>query len=297
MAGPLSGKGGLGCLVTMALASLLGGLFFTLQPDRQAVPGASRLAAAAQTPLQAGQKAGQGPRFPSLTGRVVDAANIIPDDAEARLDQKLAALQTQSGRQLVVTTLPSLEGYDISDYGYQLGRAWGIGSKEKNDGALLIVAPNERKLRVEVGYGLEGILTDGLSSIIINETIVPRFKAGDMAGGIEAGTDALIAQLTLPEDQARLVAAQAKPSQHEGDGLFPLVFFSIFFFFFILLPMLRRGRGQRHHSSGLGPVILWGIADAIASGRSSSGGGWSGGGGGFSGGGGSFGGGGSSGSW
>ena len=297
MAGPLSGKGGVGCLVTMALASMLGGLFFTMQPTRHAAPAAARLAAAAQTPPQAGQKPGQGPQFPSLTGRVVDAANIIPADVEARLDQKLAALETQSRRQLVVTTLPSLQGYEISDYGYQLGRSWGIGSKEKNDGALLILAPNERKLRIEVGYGLEGILTDGLTSLIIQEAIVPKIKAGDMPGGIEAGVDALVTQLTLPDDQARLVAAQAKPAQPEGEGLFPLIFFSFFFFFFILLPMLRRGRGQRRHDSGLGPVILWGVADAIASGRSSSGGGWSGGGGGFSGGGGSFGGGGSSGSW
>src|SRR5690349_9249170 len=124
------------------------------------------------------------PTFPNLSGRVVDAANIIPPDVEARLDQKLAALETQSHRQLVVATLPDLQGYDIADYGYQLGRAWGIGSKQKNDGALLIVAPKERKLRIEVGYGLEGVLTDGMSSLIINQTILPKFKQGDMPGGI-----------------------------------------------------------------------------------------------------------------
>lgn len=232
--------------------------------------------------------------FPTLSGRVVDAANVIPADAEARLDQKLAGLEAQSGRQLVVTTLPSLEGYEISDYGYRLGRHWGIGSKEKNDGALLIVAPSERKLRIEVGYGLEGIITDGLSSLIIQEAVVPKFKAGDLPGGIEAGVDALVTQLTLPEDQARIAAAKARVPEPEGEGLFPLIFVSAFFFFFILLPMLRRGRGQRHHSSGLGPVILWNVVDAIGNG-SSSGGGFDGGG--FSGGGGSFGGGGSSGSW
>ena len=104
-------------------------------------------------------------QFPALSGRVVDAANVIPPDEEARLTQKLALLETQSHRQLVVATIPDLQGYDIADYGYQLGRAWGIGSKDKNDGALLIVAPNERKLRIEVGYGLEGVLTDGLSSL------------------------------------------------------------------------------------------------------------------------------------
>ena len=101
--------------------------------------------------------------FPALLGRVVDAANVIPHDVEARLTVKLDALERQSQRQLVVVTLPSLQGYEISDYGYQLGRKWGIGSKESNNGALLIIAPAERKLRIEVGYGLEGVLTDGMS--------------------------------------------------------------------------------------------------------------------------------------
>ncbi|MDR2858472.1 MAG: TPM domain-containing protein, partial [Novosphingobium sp.] len=158
------------------------------------------------------------PAFPKLTGRVNDAANIIPADVETRLDQKLAALETQSRRQLVIVTLPDLQGYDIADYGYQLGRAWGIGSKARNDGALLIVAPKERKLRIEVGYGLEGVLTDGMSSLIINQDIVPRFKAGDMAGGIEAGTDAIIRQLTLPPEEARKLAAQADKAPEGGGG-------------------------------------------------------------------------------
>ncbi len=232
--------------------------------------------------------------FPALTGRVVDAANIIPPDVEARLDQKLAALETQSHRQLVVTTLPDLQGYEISDYGYQLGRAWGIGSKEHNDGALLIVAPKERKLRVEVGYGLEGVLTDGLSSLIIQDAIVPKFKAGDMPGGIEAGTDAIIKQLTLPEDQARKIAAEAASASGGASIDFSTIIFLLFFFFFFLLPLLRTLRGgRRYNSGGVGPVIIW---------PGSSGGGWGSGGGGgfgggFSGGGGSFGGGGSSGSW
>ena len=132
----------------------------------------------------------RGPKFPPLTGRVTDAADVIPPDVEARLDQKLTALEAGTGRQLVVATVPDLQGYEISDYGYQLGRTWGIGSKERNDGALLIVAPKERKVRIEVGYGLEGVLTDGLSSLIISQQIVPRFKQGDLPGGIEAGTDA-----------------------------------------------------------------------------------------------------------
>jgi uncharacterized protein len=244
------------------------------------------------------------PTFPQLSGRVVDVANVLPPDVEARIDQKLAALETQSRRQLVVVTLPDLQGYEISDYGYQLGRAWGIGSKEKNDGALLIVAPKERKLRIEVGYGLEGVLTDGLSSLIINQQIVPRFKAGDMAGGVEAGVDTIIRQLTLPPEEAQRIAAQAEQQQakgSEGSGSFPWFFLLIFFLFFVL-PMLRGIGGRRGRRSsglgGLGSVILW---DALS--RSGRGGGWGGGGGGwgggggFSGGGGSFGGGGSSGSW
>lgn len=236
-----------------------------------------------------------GPQFPQLTGRVVDGADVIPPDVETRLDRKLAGLEAQSRRQLVVVTLPSLQGYEISDYGYQLGRHWGIGSKEKNDGALLIVAPNERKLRIEVGYGLEGVLTDGLSSLIINQAIVPRFRQDDIAGGIEAGTDAIIKQLTLPDAEARQLAAQAsKPrEQDSGIGLHTIVFIAFVLLFFVL-PMLRGGRRGRRYGSGLGPVIVW---DALNRGGWGGGGASRWGGGGFSGGGGSFGGGGSSGSW
>lgn len=249
----------------------------------------------------------QAQTFPQLTGRVVDGANIIPDDVEARLVQKLDALEKQSQRQLVVVTLADLQGYEISDYGYQLGRNWGIGDKERNDGALLIVAPNERKLRIEVGYGLEPILTDGLSSLIIQQQIVPAFKAGNMPAGIEAGTDAIIKQLTLPPEEAAKVAEQAKaqPKAEKNNPLGVIFFIFVFFLIFILPAMIRsRSRGRRYRDdSGLGTVIMWSVLEGLASGRSHgggggfSGGGGFGGGGGFSGGGGSFGGGGSSGSW
>jgi uncharacterized protein len=124
--------------------------------------------------------------FPALSGRVVDEANLLDPAQEAALTAKLQALETATNRQLVVTTLNSLQGYDIADYGYQLGRKWAIGQDgkgeaEKDNGTILIVAPKERKMRIEVGYGLEPVLTDGYSSSIIRNTITPFFKAGDYA--------------------------------------------------------------------------------------------------------------------
>ena len=242
--------------------------------------------------------------FPALTGPVVDQADVIPADAEARLTQKLLALKQQSGRELQVVTLADLQGYDIADYGYQLGRKWGLGSADKNDAAILIVAPNQRRMRIEVGYGLEGTLTDGLSSLIIAKIITPKFKAGDLPGGIEAGIDAIIQQLMLPPDQALKVAAQAdaQPAKSQGNNAGTVIWLIVFFLFFIL-PMLRRARGGRAYGgSGLGQVILWSALEGMSRGGGG-GSGWSGGGGGggggssWGGGGGSFGGGGSSGSW
>lgn len=232
--------------------------------------------------------------FPALTGRVVDQANLLSPQQEAALDAKLAALEQQSQRQLVIATVPDLQGYEIEDYGYRLGRTWGIGSKERNDGALLLVAPNERKVRIEVGYGLEGILTDALSSIIIQREIIPRFKQGDYAGGIAAATDQLIAQLQLPEDEARKVAqdAQTQATANAPEFDFGFWIWLIIFVVFFVIPFLRRasGRGRRYGHPGvmIFPTGGWG---------SGGGGGFGGGFGGFSGGGGSFGGGGSSGNW
>lgn len=238
--------------------------------------------------------------FPKLTGRVVDSANLLSPEQEAALTQQLAGLEAKNRRQLVVVTLPSLEGYAIEDYGYRLGRNWGIGEKDVNSGALLIVAPNERKVRIEVGYGLEPILTDALSSVIIQQQVLPAFRNNDMAGGIMAGTKALTDLLSLPDEQAEARAQRiiADAKQQEGGG-FPiaLIFWGIVLAV-ILLSMLRsRGRGSAFRRGGA-PVILWGPGLGGGGGSSwGGGGGWSSGGGGFSGGGGSFGGGGSSGSW
>jgi len=124
-----------------------------------------------------------GPQFPQFAGLVTDAANILPADRKAALETKLQAFQQQTGRQLVVATIPDLQGYDIADYGYQLGRSWAVGLKGADNGAILIVAPKDRKVRIEVGYGLEPVLTDAFSSVIIQQRIIPAFKAAICRAG------------------------------------------------------------------------------------------------------------------
>jgi uncharacterized protein len=245
--------------------------------------------------------------FPPLTGRVVDTADLLPPADEAALARKLEGLERSTSRQLVVATVPDLQGYPVEDYGYRLGRAWGIGQKGVNNGLILLVSKNDRKIRIEVGYGLEPVITDALSSEIIREKITPAFKAGDFPGGIRAGVDSLAEQLQAPPDQQEqrvLQAAERSQARgRESGSPLPLIFWGIVLFF-IVVPMLRGRRGGRRY--GRGPVVLWGPSFGggwgSGGGGSSwgSGGGWGGGGGGgggFSGGGGSFGGGGASGGW
>ncbi len=256
------------------------------------------------------------PSFPKLTGRVIDAAKLLDPQQTAAIETRLAALEQQSGHQLVVATIPDLQGYDIGDYGYQLGRAWGLGSKETNDGAILIIAPQERRVRVEVGYGLEPVLTDAFSSQVIQTVILPRFKANDYPGGIAAGTDAIAQQIALPPEeaakraQAASQAAQQAHSRNKGGNLLPGLVFFMFILLFVVVPMFGARGGRRYDSGGIGNIILWSVINSAMNSRGgggsswSSGGGsdWGGGGGGgdgggFSGGGGSFGGGGASGGW
>jgi len=191
------------------------------------------------------------PKFPPLSGRVVDGASILSPAVEADLTGKLKTLEDSTGRQLVVTTVPSLQGYEIEDYGYQLGRTWGLGAKDRDDGAILLVAPTEKKVRIEVGYGLEPVLTDALSSVIIQSAIIPKFKAGDLEGGVVAGTDAILQQLSLPDDEARANVAQvaAKPERaRSGSGFPPIAALLVGLFVFFLITRLLPRRARRGSS-------------------------------------------------
>jgi len=221
------------------------------------------------------------PNFPALTGRVVDGAHILSADNITILSNKLRDFEDQSGHQMAIATVPSLEGLDIRDYGYQLGRAWALGAKGKNDGVLILVAPTEHKVSIEVGYGLEGDLTDATSSVIISHAMVPKFKAGDYFGGLYYGIDDIVKVVGGQGGQV-IAAAQNQSAPQPGIAdIFPFVFF----FFIVLIIIFNASRGR-------GVMIIPG-----GSFGGSSGGGWSGSGGGFSGGGGSFGGGGASGGW
>jgi len=238
--------------------------------------------------------------FPPLSGRVVDAANLLSPAQKQQLEALSADVGKVAQRQFVVATIPDLQGYPVEDYGYKLGRAWGIGQKDANNGIILIVAPNERKVRIEVGYGLEPIMTDALSQTIIDDQILPKFRAGDMAGGIMAGAQAIAEQMKAPPEaaEARVKAAAAEPQAARSSGSssdgFIAIFWIVIILFFVL-PIVFRGARGRKYRGGRGPVVLWG--PGLGGGWGSGGSDWGGGGGGFSGGGGSFGGGGASGSW
>src|SRR3974390_2424725 len=154
--------------------------------------------------------------FPSLSGRVVDQANIIQPSTRDAIEQKLADLETKSGIQFVVATVTSLGGEEIEPYANELFRSWKLGEKTKNNGVLLLVAPNERRVRIEPGYGLEGTLTDALSKIIIANAIAPRFKAGDYSDGISRGVDDIITVLTTDSSEW-----QKRPSLRVDDEQAP----------------------------------------------------------------------------
>src|SRR3982750_720080 len=183
--------------------------------------------------------------FPALSGRIVDQANVIPVETRTALEPKLADLEAKSGIQLVVATVTSLEGQEIEPYANELFRAWKLGEKTKNNGVLLLVAPNQRRVRIEVGYGLEGTLTDALSSVIIRNAIAPRSKGGDSAGGITPGVDDIITVLTTDASEW-----QKRPSLRlDSRSADPSWIHIAVFLFVILFLLLRAFSGQ---GAGLG---------------------------------------------
>jgi uncharacterized protein len=212
-------------------------------------------------------------------------------DTRAAIEQKSADLEEKSGIQLVVATVNSLEGQEIEPYANELFRKWALGEKKKNNGVLLLVAPNERRVRIEVGYGLEGTLTDALSKVIISNAMTPRFKAGNFSEGISRGVDDIITVLTTDASEWQKRPSLRLDYQQPVDPASWILLAALFVFFILLIvsPTFRWL---------LFNVVLNVLASSGSSGGRYSGGGYSGGGGGgFSGGGGSSGGGGASGSW
>ena len=266
--------------------------------------------------------------FPEHGGSpVVDQADLLRPEQELDLKSKAEALHAQTGRAFAVATVKSLEGLTIEDYGYRLGRHWGLGGKDNDDGVILLVAPKERKVRIETGYGAEGFLPDIVGGRIIRDTILPRFREKDMAGGIMAGADQIIGQMKLsPEEAQQRAQAAQRREEREPDNEFGFMPVVIVFLILVFmgLSIARRSGGRRYlggvpasrrrrrdrggFDTGDLAVILWGL-DALSKARTGRRGGWGGGswggggwggggGGGFGGfGGGSFGGGGASWSW
>jgi uncharacterized protein len=230
--------------------------------------------------------------FPALSGRVVDQANIIQPATRNAIEERLAELETKSGIQIAVATIGSLEGQDIEPYANELFRNWKLGEKTKNNGVLLLIAPNERRVRIEVGYGLEGTLTDALSKVIIANAITPRFKAGDFSGGISRGVDDIITVLTTDSSEWQKRPPLRLDNQQTTDPASWLLLAA----FIVLVTLLIASPTFRWLFLNTVLNILVSSGGSRGGGGFSSGGGYSGGGG-FSGGGGSSGGGGASGSW
>jgi len=262
-------------------------------PSRQGIGLLGFIAAAALCALIIDAALAE-PKLPALTGRIVDEAGLLSGQDYAALNEELAAIEKASSDQVVVVTLKSLQGYPIEAFGYQLGRSWGIGQKGKDNGILLIVAPNEHKVRIEVGYGLEPVMTDALSKLIIENAILPEFRRGDFPAGIRAGVRD-IKDVLLGDAEAVKERAKGARRSSDADTLqFILFIFWMGVVLYIMWAFYRSSLSAQSAGARRSGTV-------VAPGDSGSwGGGWSGGGnggGGWSGGGGSFGGGGSSGSW
>jgi uncharacterized protein len=231
---------------------------------------------------------------PPLTARVTDLTGTLSGGAVARIEAKLAALEDKKGSQLAVLIVPTTQPEEIEQYGIRVAQAWKLGRKGVDDAAILIVAKNDRRVRIEVGYGLEGALPDATANRIIDETIAPRFKAGDFDGGVEAGVDKMISVVNgepLPEPD--------KKWEHRGSGLgnlLPLLLVVVFVASGVLRSIFGRLLGSVA-TGGLAGAIVWFLSHLLPIGLGAgvvaflfamlaggSRGGWSGGGGGFGGG-------------
>lgn len=249
--------------------------------------------------LAACQGALAQPKFPPLTGRIVDEAQLLTPADKQELTKTLADLEAKSTDQLVIYTTNSLQGYAIEDFGYQLGRAWKIGQKDTNNGVLLIVAPKDRKVRIEVGRGLEPQLTDLMTKLIIQNAILPAFRRGDFAAGIKAGVrdirDVMLGDAEAVKDRARRTVKRNPDAQ---EPLIGFAIFAVFLIFMIWVQWRQNKYTQAQQGAMRGGKARRGDDRFIFIPGGWSGGGFGGGGGGgWSGGGGDFGGGGSSGSW
>jgi uncharacterized protein len=262
---------------------------------------------------------------PPLSGRVVDQTGTLSSSDIASLTQKLKDLETRKGSQVAVLIVPTTQPEAIEQFSIRAAEAWKIGRRKIDDGALLVVAKDDRKLRIEVGYGLEGSLTDATAGRIINEVIVPKFRNGDFAGGISAGVDRIIAVIDGEKLPAPVSRGQESDWASNLNLTNPLWLFVLIIIGGILRSVLGRLMGA-FATSGVVGLLAWLVAGSLAAslilgliafvltmfgetivssgGRGGYlGGGWVGGGGGsgdsggFSGGGGGFGGGGASGSW
>lgn len=228
---------------------------------------------------------------PELDAHVNDHANLLSKERAAALEQRLAGYEQRTGQQFALLTVPSLEGDPIEDFGIRVAEQWKLGQEGKDDGLVLIIAPNDRKMRIEVGYGLEGTIPDAIASRVIRDVLTPAFRRGDFAGGIDAAFGALMhAGSGGKEGTEVAVAPTATRGERAPRGQLAPLFLPLFLFaLFSFLGGGRRGR-RRHGGFFIGPTLGGGFGGGGF-------GGHRGGGGGFRGGGGGFGGGGASGGW
>ena len=245
--------------------------------------------------------ASRAQNFPSKPDRLVnDYTSTLSQEQANRLEQKLTAFDDSTSTQIAVVIIPSLEGYDVSDYAVRLAEKWGVGGAENNNGVMLLVSLGDRKVTIQTGYGVEGALPDAIAKRIIENEIKPAFKAGDYYAGLERGTDAIIA---YTKGEYKNTKAKNEESRGVPAGLIILI---IIIIIAIISKRGGGGGGRVIGSRGSADLMWWTLMSGMAGrhrgggwgGFSGGGGGFGGGGGGFGGfGGGSFGGGGASGSW